>query len=433
VTTSVSGLVSGLDTNTIVSQLLQVEAAGQTRLKTKVNNEEKSITSYQSVNTKLAAAKTAADDLGKLSTWRSAKATSTSSTVSATTTNSNTTQTGSVTFDVVSLAKAQISTTRGSSTGDATSQSAISLTKGDGTVENIDISADRSLSGIASAINDAGIGIKATVVALNDGSGQSVLQMSSTKAGATNGFTIDAGFDDVVKTPTAASDAKLQVGGADADGGYAVTSSSNTFSGLINGTSITVTKEGETGVTVDVASDTSAITAKMKALVDTMNSALADINKQTSYNATNKTSAALSGDYSVRQISQKLLGTVSNGLDGFGSLSKMGVSLTRDGTLSFDETKFAAAYADGPDTIKTAASAFGAKVKGLSETSQAQITDVINGRKSLIDTMNDQISNWDIRLATRKDALTRQFSSMETSLSSMKNQSNWLAGQLANL
>ncbi len=47
--------------------------------------------------------------------------------------------------------------------------------------------------------------------------------------------------------------------------------------------------------------------------------------------------------------------------------------------------------------------------------------------------MNDQISNWDIRLATRKQALTRQFSSMETSLSSMKNQSNWLAGQLANL
>ncbi len=127
--TSVSGLVSGLDTATIVSQLLQVEAAGQTRLKSKVTNEEKGITAYQSVNTKLAAAKSAADDLGKLSTWRSAKATSTSSTVSATTTNSNTTQTGSVTFDVISLAKAQISTTRAAGTGDATSQSTVSLTK----------------------------------------------------------------------------------------------------------------------------------------------------------------------------------------------------------------------------------------------------------------------------------------------------------------
>ncbi len=239
---------------------------------------------------------------------------------------------------------------------------------------DIDISADRSLSGIASAMNAAGVGIKATVVALNDGSGQSVLQMSSTKAGAENGFTINAGFDDVVKTPTAASDAKLQVGGADADGGYSVSSSSNTFSGLITGTSITVTKEGETGVTVDVASDTSAITAKMKALVDTMNSALSDISKQTSYNSATKASAALSGDYSVRQISQRLLSTVSNGLDNFGSLSKMGVSLTRDGTLAFDETKFAAAYTAGPDAIKDAASAFGTKVKDLSDASQAQIT-----------------------------------------------------------
>ncbi len=92
--------------------------------------------------------------------------------------------------------------------------------------------------------------------------------MSSTKAGVANGFTIDAGFDTEIKTPTAASDAKLQVGGADADGGYSVTSTSNTFSNLIPGTSITVTKAGETGVTVDVASDTSAITAKVKSLVD---------------------------------------------------------------------------------------------------------------------------------------------------------------------
>jgi flagellar hook-associated protein 2 len=433
VTTSVSGLVSGLDTQTIVSQLMQVEAAGQTRLKSKVTNEEKSVTAYQSVNTRLAAAKTAADDLGKLSTWRSAKATSTSSTVSAATTNSNTTQTGAVTFDVVSLAKTQVTTTRAAETGDATSQSIVSIAKGDGTTADIDISADRSLAGIASAINDAAFGVKATVVALNDGSGQSVLQMSSSKAGLENGFTINAGFDGDVKTPTAASDARLQVGGPDADGGYSVSSSNNTFSGLITGTSITVTKEGETGVTVDVSSDTSAVTAKMKALVDTMNSALSEIGKQTAFNPGSKSSAALSGDFSVRQISQRLLSTVSNGLDNFGSLSKLGISLTRDGTLSFDETKFASTYTADPDAVKNAATAFGTKVKGLSDASQTQITDVINGRKSLIDTMNDQISNWDIRLATRKDSLTRQFSSMETSLSSMKNQSNWLAGQLANL
>ncbi len=58
---------------------------------------------------------------------------------------------------------------------------------------------------------------------------------------------------------------------------------------------------------------------------------------------------------------------------------------------------------------------------------------MINGRKSLIDNMNDQISGWDVRLAARKLALTRQFSAMETSLSSLNNQSSWLSGQLASL
>ncbi len=159
-TTSVSGLVSGMDTSTLVSQLMQVEAAGQTRLKTKVSTEEKAVTAYQSVNTKLAAAENAADELGKLATWRSAKATSSSSTVSATTASGNSTQTGTVTFDVISLSRAQVSTTRAVSTGDATSQSSISITKGDGTQSNVDISADRSLAGIASAINGAGLGIK---------------------------------------------------------------------------------------------------------------------------------------------------------------------------------------------------------------------------------------------------------------------------------
>ncbi|MDP9798037.1 flagellar hook-associated protein 2 [Catenuloplanes nepalensis] len=429
--TSVTGLVSGLDTNSLVSQLMQVEAAGQTRLKTKVNTEEKAVTAYQSVNTKLAAAKTAADDLGKLATWRSAKAASSSATVTATTASGNTTQTGAVTFDVVSLAKAQVSTTRAASTGDATSQNSITITKGDGTQESVDVSTDRSLAGIASAINGAGLGIKATVVALDGG--ESVLQMSAAKAGVANGFTIDGGFDTEIKTPTAAGDAKLQVGGTDLDGGYAVTSASNTFSNLIVGTSITVTKEGETGVTVDVSSDTSAITGRVKAMVDAMNGALSEISKQTSYNSANKASAALTGDYAVRQVSQKLLSTVSGGLQDFGSLSKLGISLTRDGTISFDEAKFKNAYEADPDAIKTATTAYSTVVKDLADKSQTGVTDVINGRKSLIDNMNDQISNWDIRLATRKTALNRQFANLETSLSSMKNQSNWLAGQLSGL
>ena len=45
----------------------------------------------------------------------------------------------------------------------------------------------------------------------------------------------------------------------------------------------------------------------------------------------------------------------------------------------------------------------------------------------------DRIDAWDLRLAKRKETLTRQFTAMETALSSLKNQSTWLAGQINSL
>jgi flagellar hook-associated protein 2 len=47
--------------------------------------------------------------------------------------------------------------------------------------------------------------------------------------------------------------------------------------------------------------------------------------------------------------------------------------------------------------------------------------------------ITDRIADWDLRLAKRKETLTAQFTAMETALSSLKNQSTWLAGQINSL
>ena len=47
--------------------------------------------------------------------------------------------------------------------------------------------------------------------------------------------------------------------------------------------------------------------------------------------------------------------------------------------------------------------------------------------------MQDSIADWDIRLASAQDALTRQFSALEVSLGKMQNQASWLSGQIAQL
>src|ERR1700761_1014977 len=108
----IGGLVSGMDTTSMVAAMMKVEAAPQDLLKTKLGNVQNSIASYQSVNAGVAAMKSAADDLGQLSTWRSVKPTVSDSSVTVSANGALTTQTGSLSFDVVSLAKAQTQTAR---------------------------------------------------------------------------------------------------------------------------------------------------------------------------------------------------------------------------------------------------------------------------------------------------------------------------------
>jgi len=50
-----------------------------------------------------------------------------------------------------------------------------------------------------------------------------------------------------------------------------------------------------------------------------------------------------------------------------------------------------------------------------------------------ISSLNDQVSEWDVRLELRRTALQKQFSGLEVALGKMQQQSSWLAGQLAGL
>src|SRR4051794_788095 len=57
---TVDGLVSGLSTSTIISQLMQIEAQPQAKLKSQVSAESSRISAFQAVNSKLTALQTAA-------------------------------------------------------------------------------------------------------------------------------------------------------------------------------------------------------------------------------------------------------------------------------------------------------------------------------------------------------------------------------------
>src|SRR5687767_4428463 len=75
---SVDGLVSGMNTTDMVNQLMQIEALPQTALKNKVTAQNKAVTAFQNINTKMAALTTAATALSSSDSWGAVKATSTS-------------------------------------------------------------------------------------------------------------------------------------------------------------------------------------------------------------------------------------------------------------------------------------------------------------------------------------------------------------------
>ena len=105
-TSSIDGLSSGLDTSTIINQLMQIERQGQTALKKKQSSENAKISVYQSLNSKFAAVGTAADAISKATSWATSKATSSDTDVVTVSTGSGALP-GQLSFTVANLATAQ--------------------------------------------------------------------------------------------------------------------------------------------------------------------------------------------------------------------------------------------------------------------------------------------------------------------------------------
>jgi flagellar hook-associated protein 2 len=438
VTSAVDGLVSGMNTTQVISQLMQVEAMPQQQLQQKVATENKLVSGYQSVNTKLAALQTAAKALTDTSTtgiWSAVTAASSSTSVAATA--SNGAAPGTFTFDVTALSTAQMSTTL-VGTGPVTSGAGLDVTVSGNTI-HLTVTTDTA-QGVADAVNKAGLGVKANVVTTDQGT---VIQFVGTKTGAGNSFTVTglaAGTPTVV---TAAADAQIKVGNP-AAGGYTVSSASNTFTGVVPNVTLTVSKV-ESGVAVATTSNENAIADKVQTLVDAYNAAHAEIGKQTAYDPANKVGGPLGGEFAVRRIDDNLLDAFSNGQGGYGSFTQLGLTSDNDGKLSFDRAMFLTAYEADPAKTQSALTAAGGTGTGglaaqlvtvttnATDSTTGSITLALQGANSTVTDLNARISDWDVRLQDRRDALQRQFSALEVALGKLKDQSSWLSGQIASL
>jgi flagellar hook-associated protein 2 len=339
---TISGAVSGLDTQSIINQLVSVQGNQQTLLKNQQSSEQSAADALGKLSTALKSVGTLAGALASTSTWTGSTATSSSASVTASATG---TSSGSLTFDVTQLAAAHalVSATAVSSTSTVVATGPVTLTAPDGSQTDIDIGSG-SLADVVKGINAANKGVVATAVQTSPG--QFRLQVTATSTGAASEFTLE-GLDSVGGTNVLTQGADAVIGiGSNPDTAYTVSSASNTFSGLVPGLSFTVGKV-ESGVTVRASVDGTAVAGQVSKLVDAVNAVLSQISTSTAYNTTTKSGGPLTGESSARSLQQQLLTLVS----GAGA---PGVSLTRDGTVTFDQAAFLTAFAANPDKVKAA-------------------------------------------------------------------------------
>jgi len=414
---NISGLVSGIDTSSLIDQLMTVASAPQTALQNQVATDQSQISAYQAVNTKLAAVQTAAQALASSDTWNATTATSSDPSVVAT--GSTSAQPGlSTTFSVTKLASAQITTVATGGADVADPNAGIDVVDSSGATHHLALT-DGSATSVASAVNAAGLGVRAALI--NSDAGP-VLQFTSTTTGSSAAFTV-YGLTQATQNLATAQNAQVTVGDP-ASGGYTVSSSTNTFTNAIPGVTFTVSALAS-DVSIGVTSNESSISSSAQALVTAVNAALGEISQDTAQGA------VLAGDGTLEALQQKLLGVVAAGTGSGGSLATYGVGLTSTGALTFDAGAFAAAYSADPTGTRTAVSAFSNSVNGVStaatDPTSGSVTQLINSEKSAVSSLNDQIATWTTRLADQKAALQAKYAAMEAALSKMKSESSYLS------
>ncbi|MCL2091180.1 MAG: flagellar filament capping protein FliD [Micrococcales bacterium] len=443
----ISGLVSGLDTASIINALMNVAKLPQMQLTDKKNDLSRLVTALQALNSKTSSLADSAQKAADPASWSVLGAKASSDAVTASV-RPNATPT-SVTFSVDQVAQSQISLSGSFGTvADLTGGAATLSLKVGGTVTEIDVTGITSPADLAAAISRSDAGVAASITSSTDSFGTQTyrLQLTGQNTGADQAFSLYAGDAAAVAGGTAtevslvsartAQDAQVTLWPGSA-AQQSLTSASNTFTDLLTGLDVTVTRASTDPVTIDVASDTEALTKLGSNLVSQLNQVLSEIASQTATKTSTDskgnpvvTGGVLSGNSGVRMLVLDLTQAGSRDVDGV-SPASIGITLGKDGTFTIDEAKLATALAEDPSRVQAVLSGIAERVDQVatraSDKYDGTLTAQITSTDRQISDLGTRITSWDNVLEVRRNALERQWAALETALSQLNSQSSWLS------
>ena len=355
---SFAGLGSGIDFGKITDALIQEASRPLDLLKAREATIQKKQVAVQSLNALVLGLRSSLDALVTPSNTSGLTATSSNSAVAAASIVNSNVAPGSFNLNVTRLATAEVRSSAGFADPGAVpvGTGTLKIAVGSGATQSITVTAaNSSLTGLAKAINAAGIGVKALVVntgAASDPSKPYKLVLTAVNTGAANTIAIDASGLDLggVSGSQALGFGAADVAAQDATftlNGLPLASASNTAT-AVDGLSLNLLATGAS--TITVGADTAAVKKNIGDFVAAYNKINDFINEQ----RTTKGSP-LVGDSILRTVQEQLRGALSSLATTAGkytSLADIGISRADNGSLTLDSAKLDAALASNFADVK---------------------------------------------------------------------------------
>ena len=320
-----------------------------------------------------------------------------------------------------------------------------------GTTTTVSV-ADPSPQGVVDAINDADLGIEASIV--NTGAASDPYKILFSGAlGEDNAFTTTNTSSigttlEMTSQVSVASNSELVVNGV------AIERTTNTISDAIDGVNLTLSAATAGTSTIAVEQDKSGVETKLRALVDTYNEVKATFRDLSNPDSTEEFGGTFSGDGSFRLLTQTVARLVSDpsstSTDNLTYFSDIGISFDRYGDLEINEDMLSAALSDNFSDIVSMLSAdtenqsiYGEADRGIAGDAIQTLTSlmasdgtIMTQSKSLsekIDQYKEDLDDLDRRMSQIYDRYLAQFTAMETAIDQLNSTKEYLKTALEGL
>ena len=468
------GIGSGMDINSIVTQLVALERRPLQQMQTDATKLQTKVSSYGKMQSLFSALQDASNKLAGPTLWNEVTGKSADSAAVAVTA-SNGASTGAYSVSVQALASSQ--TVAGSAvfanTNDLAGAGTLAIDLGSWNAgltafspkagaSTISITLDDSdtLTTLRDKINGAGAGVTASIV--TDATG-SRLAIRARNSGVENGFRIgvtdaDGNATDATglsrfgfNPPAGATQLQQTQAAANAQAtinGIAINSASNSLSGVLAGVSLQLGKVTTTAVDITVNEDRETIGKAVTAFATAYSDVARYITEQTKFDAATKTGGPLQGDSAATGLQSQLrsiLSAASGASTTFSHLSDLGLQLQRDGTLLVNQSKLDGALVNlsevrkafaNADTLVPTNNGFAKRYALLTSAvlgSTGAITTRTEGLRKQITNNSDKQQRLNAHVDLYEKRLVAQYTAMDANLSKLNGLSAYVTQQLAAL